>query len=92
MANVNVTVRLDENLKKQAEELFSDLGISFTAALTVFMKQAVRQQAIPFVIGRDVPNRETMEAIEEARILKSDPNKKTYNSFEEILKEIDDEI
>lgn len=37
--------------------------------------------------GRDVPNRDTLEAIEEVKRLKDDPNKKIYNSFDEILKE-----
>ncbi len=52
MANVNMTIRLDENLKQQAESLFSDLGISTNAAVTMFIKQAVREQKIPFEVKR----------------------------------------
>ena len=62
MATTNITVRMDEELKKQAEELFSDLGFNMTTALTAFVKQAVREQRIPFMISRDVPNEETMQA------------------------------
>ena len=36
----------DEELKKQANELFSDLGFNMTTALTVFVKQAVREHTI----------------------------------------------
>ena len=77
MANVNVTIRMDENMKRQADELFSDFGMSLSGAITVFLKQSLREQAIPFQIGRDMPNRETLEAIEEVKRLKNDPHKKT---------------
>lgn len=53
MNNVNVTLRIDEQLKKQAEELFSDFGLSFNAAITMFLKQAVREQRIPFELTRN---------------------------------------
>lgn len=52
MANVNVTIRMDEQLKKQADELFSDFGLTLNAAITMFTKQAVREQRIPFDITR----------------------------------------
>jgi hypothetical protein len=44
MANINVTLRMDEQLKKQADELFSDFGLTFNAAMTMFVKQSVREQ------------------------------------------------
>ena len=53
MATVNVTIRMDENLKKQAEELFSDFGLSFNAAMVMFTKQSIREQRIPFEITRN---------------------------------------
>lgn len=40
IATTNITVRMDEELKKQAEELFSDLGFNMTTVLTAFVKQA----------------------------------------------------
>jgi hypothetical protein len=42
------------------------------------------------VIQYETPNADTLEAIEEVQTLKSDPSKKTYNSFSEILKEMDE--
>lgn len=53
MANVNVTIRMDEELKKQAENLFSDFGLSLNAAMIMFTKQAIREQRIPFEITRN---------------------------------------
>ncbi len=43
------------------------------------------------VIRFETPNAETIQAIEEVEKLKSDPNKKTYNSFSDILQELDNE-
>ena len=58
MANVNVTIRMDDDLKKEADALFDELGMSFTTAVNVFVRQAVREGRIPFLIGRpDVSGR-----------------------------------
>lgn len=40
MANLNI--RVDDTLKQQAEQIFSDIGISLSAATTIFLKQVVR--------------------------------------------------
>ena len=53
MATTSITIRMDEELKKQAETLFSELGMNMTTAFTVFAKAAVRQQGIPFEISAD---------------------------------------
>lgn len=51
MANLNI--RVDDTLKKQAERVFSDLGISLSAATTIFLKQVVRYNGIPFELRAD---------------------------------------
>ncbi len=66
MSTTNITIRMDAELKKQAEELFSDLGMNLTTAFTVFAKQAVREQKLPFEVSR-VYNAQTIKAIEDAR-------------------------
>ncbi|HIS39973.1 MAG TPA: type II toxin-antitoxin system RelB/DinJ family antitoxin [Candidatus Aphodovivens avistercoris] len=50
MANINVTIRIDEDLKEEADKLFDDLGMSFTTAINVFVKQSLREGRIPFEI------------------------------------------
>ena len=82
MATTNVTIRMDEQLKKQAEELFSDLGLSMTSALIAFTKQAVREQRIPFNISRNLPNEETISAIDEVKMMKLKPNE--YNGYDDV--------
>ena len=53
MASVNVTIRMDETDKKNAEKLFSDLGLTMNAAFNMFAKQAIREQSIPFKITKN---------------------------------------
>lgn len=58
-------------------------------ALTIFLKQSIREQKVPFTISRHIPNEDTLEAIAEIQKLKKIPYKKTYSSFSEILKEVE---
>lgn len=51
MANLNI--RVDDTLKQQAELIFSDLGLSLSAATTMFLKQVVRYNGIPFELRAD---------------------------------------
>lgn len=53
MATTSVTIRMDENLKKQAEVLFEEMGLNMTTAFTIFTKAVVRQHKIPFEISAD---------------------------------------
>lgn len=48
MANTNITMRIDETLKAQLQELMSNLGLDMTTFFTMAAKQAVREQALPF--------------------------------------------
>ena len=64
MKTVNVTLRIDDELKTQAEELFDDIGLSLNAACRMFLKKAVQEQRIPFELSR--PDRKTRKAIADA--------------------------
>lgn len=58
-------------------------------ALTIFLKQSIREQKVPFTISKYIPSEDTLEAIAEIQKLKKIPYKKTYSSFSEILKEVE---
>ena len=89
MGTTNITMRIDEELKCQAEELFNDLGLNMTAAFTVFVRQAVREQRIPFTISREVPNEETQAAIEEVKMMKQNPSLyKGYTDVDEMMEDL----
>lgn len=51
MANLNI--RIDDNLKKQAEIVVSDLGLTLSSATTLFLKQVIRCNGIPFELKAD---------------------------------------
>ena len=53
MAQTNINIRIDEDLKKQFEAFCSDIGMTMTTAFCVFAKTAVRKQKIPFEISTD---------------------------------------
>ncbi len=53
MAQTNVNIRMDENLKKQFDAFCSEIGMSMTTAFCVFAKTAVRQNRIPFEVSAE---------------------------------------
>ena len=66
MTPVSTNIKIDPVLKEQAQDLFESLGMNLTTAVNIFLRQSVREQAIPFRIGEPVPNAETLQAIRDA--------------------------
>ncbi|MBQ8497174.1 MAG: type II toxin-antitoxin system RelB/DinJ family antitoxin [Clostridia bacterium] len=64
MAKVSTNISLDAETKRKAQELLADLGLDLSTAVNIFLRQMIRENAIPFTISRDVPNKETIAAIE----------------------------
>lgn len=88
MAQTNINIRIDENLKKEFDNLCQDLGLTMTTAFTVFVKTAVRRQGIPFEIAKNMPNAETISAIEESQAIKKKPSLgKSYTDVDAMMKE-----
>ena len=67
MPPVSTNIKIDPVLKEQSQTLFESLGLSLSSAVNMFLRQAVREQAIPFRVGKPLPNPETLQAIESAR-------------------------
>ena len=51
MAKTSIHIRIDEELKREAEALFEELGMNLTTAYILFTKQAVREGRIPFELS-----------------------------------------
>jgi|GEM_PF-233654 len=79
MATTNLNIRIDSELKKKAEQIFEELGISMSAALNVFLRQTVRNNGIPFDLRIDGSNTEAVSAIDVA-----DVGRKASKSFSSI--------
>lgn len=65
MSQSNISLRIDENLKKQFDLLCDKLGLSMSTAINIFVKTVVREQRIPFEISLNTPNKELQKAIED---------------------------
>ncbi len=89
MASININIRMDSDLKKQFEAFCSDMGMSMTTAFNIFAKKSVREYRIPFEIGGEAPNAETVEAVNEVRRMKEDKAiGKTYADVDEMMKDL----
>ena len=55
MASVSTTIKIDSDLKHDAQVFLDEFGLSLSAAVTLFLRQVVREQAIPFRVGNPKP-------------------------------------
>lgn len=86
MSTTNINIRIDENLKKDADQLFSDLGLTMSTAITIFLKSAISHNGIPFEIKRKEPNAETVAALED--VLNRKNLKVPFNSVAELIEDL----
>ena len=86
MATTNLCIRIDTETKKQAEELFSNLGMNISTAFSIFVKQALRVRGIPFAITENVSEPDDYSALHEARKIARNPKIKGYTDVEEALR------
>ena len=84
----NISIRMDSNLKAQAEALFSELGMNLTTAFNIFVRQSLREGGIPFEISLNQPNKETVAAMLEAERIAKDPTVKGYSDLDELFADL----
>ena len=89
MTATNITVRIDAGIKKEAEKLFEELGMSISTAFNVFLRQAVRLQSIPFTISRGIANRATLAAMREAERIAIDPSVPSYGNRADLIEALE---
>lgn len=95
MATVSTTIKLDKDLKNEAQKFFDEYGLSLSAAVTMFLRQTVQERAIPFRVGevRDTRKQLTYEeviaALEEANAEAQKPGyEESLIPFDEFIKEM----
>ncbi len=86
MAQTNINIRMDENLKKQFDHLCGELGMNMTTAFNIFAKAMVRQNGIPFEVSLDIPNAETLAAIDDINHGRN--LSKRFHSVEELMEDL----
>ena len=88
-ATTNINIRVDSDLKRDAETLFHELGLTMSGAITLFLRSAVRNNGIPFEIRRAEPNAVTQAALAEYEEMKKNPGSyKRYHSADELFDEV----
>lgn len=89
MEKTSMTIRTDKEVKQQASEIFDALGMDMTTAVNVFLRQAIRYKGFPFELKVDIPNEETLEAIQEVQQMKNNPLMgKSYTDVDDMMKEL----
>lgn len=90
MATAPTQIRIDSDIKKQASDLFSNLGLDMSSAVNLFLHQCVLRGGIPFSIELPRYNQATLDTMEEARRISRDPSVKGYTSMEELKKALEE--
>lgn len=84
----NISIRMDSELKAQADELFNELGMNLTTAFNIFVRQSLREGGIPFEIKAYRPNKESIAAILEAERNAKDTSVKGYTDLDELFADL----
>ncbi len=81
----NISIRMDADLKAQADALFAELGMNLSTAFNIFVRQSLREGGIPFEVKLEQPNKETVAAMLEAERIAKDPSVEGYNDLDELF-------
>ena len=87
MAAISTNIKIDPVLKKESQALFESFGLNLSTAVNMFLRQAVREQAIPFRVGTPIPNVETLKAIADAR--NGIGLSREFSSVSELMEDLD---
>ncbi|EFQ48661.1 type II toxin-antitoxin system RelB/DinJ family antitoxin [Lactobacillus iners] len=87
----NINVRIEPEVKQQAEDLFGSFGISVTDAINIFLRTSIMEGGFPFTIRKTRFNAETL-AMQEARdIMSGKIQAKSYKTTDELIKALNAE-
>lgn len=78
MSKMSISIRLDSEVKEQAQQVFSNLGMDMTTAINIFLRQAIQYQRLPFDVRLD-ENRKLLQALTDL-----DQNRNMSQSFESV--------
>ncbi|CMU32956.1 addiction module antitoxin%2C RelB/DinJ family [Streptococcus pneumoniae] len=84
MSKMSMSIRLDSEVKEQAQQVFSNLGMDMTTAINIFLRQAIQYQGLPFDVRLD-ENRKLLQVLTDL-----DQNRNMSQSFESVSDLMDD--
>lgn len=83
---INLNIRVDEELKRKAEALFTELGLNMSTAMNIFLRNSVRYGGIPFDLRIEKPNAETLAAIDDVNNNRN--MSKTFDSVKALMEDL----
>lgn len=92
--STNINIRVNKELKKQADELFKSLGTNTSSAINIFLTQCVREQSLTFIPSMIAPepSDNLKEALKEAEAIeKGEIKSKGYHNMDEMFMAICDD-
>ncbi len=93
MPKVSTNISIDADTKAKAQVLLSDFGMDLSTAVNIFLKQMIYEGSFPFAITREVPNKITLAAMQEAQeMLKSPEQYKRYGNVDNMMEDILGEV
>ena len=78
MSKTSMSIRLDSEVKEQAQQVFINLGMDMTTAINIFLRQAIQYQGLPFDVRLD-ENRKLLQVLTDL-----DQNRNMSQSFESV--------
>ncbi len=87
-SNSRISMNIDENIKHDAQRVFSQMGLDMTTAIELFLRAAIMEGRIPFEIRTEQAYREAAHkayinaALDESMSEANDPNVKRYSHAE----------
>jgi DNA-damage-inducible protein J len=81
-----ITIRVEDKTKKQANEIFKEIGLDMSSAINVYLKQVIRSNGIPFPVSADIPNAVTLQAIDDAE----KGEMASFASIDELMEDLND--
>ncbi len=89
MSTTATNIRIDSALKAEVTPLFEGLGLSLSQAITLFLRQSVLHNGLPFKVEYPEYSKELLEAVEEAKSLEKSKATKRYTDLEEMWADLD---
>ncbi|HIU11522.1 MAG TPA: type II toxin-antitoxin system RelB/DinJ family antitoxin [Candidatus Onthocola stercorigallinarum] len=89
MANLTsaINIQVDSKTKKEASAILSDLGLSMSTAINLFLRQVIKRDGLPFEVTNPKPSKDLLKALREAENIINQPeNHKGYNNIDELKK------
>jgi len=86
MSVTNINIRVDNDIKKEAQDLFSSLGMDMTTAINIFLRQSIRVRSIPFSITADTIKKVPKLGCMKGKIWMADDFDAPLEDFEEYMK------